>query len=114
MVNHILDTSPIEIQTKSLKKNSLSLNLIELDLYSESERLLVQIKISVLSFKANYTITVRSNTNNLNLTAVGETRLSEDSTASCTLSKVGELFVIGGGRRGGRGGWRLHTFGVGK
>ena len=108
LVNHILDKTPIEIQTKSLKKNAL--NLIELDLYSKSERLLVQIEISVISFKANYTITVRSNANNLNLTAVGETRLPEDSTVSCTLSKVGGLFVIGGGRRMRR----LHKFGVKK
>ena len=112
LVNHILDTTPIEIQTKSLKKNAL--NLIELDLYSESERLLVQIEISVISFKANYTITVRSNADNLDLTAVGETRLPKDSTASCTLSKVGGLFVVEGGRRGRRGGRRLHKFGVKK
>ncbi|KAL5257821.1 hypothetical protein ACHWQZ_G012678 [Mnemiopsis leidyi] len=105
LVNHILDLSPIEVQTGSLSNNSV--NVIELDLYSTRERLLVPIEISVLPVRTNYTITVRFNRDNVNVTEVGQTGLSADSRVSCTLSKVGTQFVIGGGRR-------VHRFTVGR
>ena len=87
-----MDTSPIQIETKAINLGYSRL-FIDLDLFSTSEKITINIGISKTLTSINYNIRVYSSFGHENLLAHGTIK-TEDSNLTWVIAKVSEHLVI--------------------